>query len=62
MNEEAWNEVLHGASLPDLYLKEKKRRLEIETRYKILIDMIKQEGCDRVSQQIKDELDRKYVN
>jgi hypothetical protein len=54
MYEGIWDEVAKGASLPALYVKEKQRRLEIERRYELLVKMVKQEGCDKVSQKIHD--------
>jgi hypothetical protein len=59
-NEELYKAMLDAngnASFPELYLKEKIKREDMEKRYNLLIDLIKQEGCDRVSQQIKDELE-----
>lgn len=44
-------------SLPDMYVKEKEKREEIEVHYNILVALIKDEGCLNISQQIKDELE-----
>jgi|15BtaG_2_1085339.scaffolds.fasta_scaffold03313_3 hypothetical protein len=46
-----------NASFPDMYLKEKARREDIEKRYNLLVGLIKKEGCDRVSHRIKNELE-----
>ena len=55
--EEIFNETNRSASFPDLYLKEKKRREDIEKRYNLLVELLKQEGCNRVSKRIIDELE-----
>ena len=55
--EEIFNETNGSASFPDLYLKEKKRREDIEKRYNLLVELLKQEGCNRVSKRIRDELE-----
>jgi hypothetical protein len=59
-NEELYTAMMNAngnASFPELYLNEKSKRKNIEKRYHLLIDLIKKEGCDRISQQIKDELE-----
>jgi hypothetical protein len=59
-NEELYTAMMDAngnASFPELYLMEKRKRQDIEKRYNLMIDLIKKEGCDRVSQQIKDELE-----
>ena len=45
-----------NASFPKMYLKERDKRREIEWRYNMLVLLLKEEGCTRVSQRIKDEL------
>ena len=55
--EEIFNETNGSASFPDLYLKEKRRREDIEKRYNMLVALLKQEGCNKVSQRISDELE-----
>jgi hypothetical protein len=44
-------------SFPEMYLKEKSRRMDIERRYDMLVSLLKDEGCNRVSQRINDELE-----
>jgi len=55
--EEIFNETNGSTSLPNMYLKEKKRREDIEKRYNMLVNLLKQEGCNKVSQRIRDELE-----
>jgi NCAIR mutase (PurE)-related protein len=55
--EEVYKETTSSSSFPEMYLKEKKRCEEIERRYNVLINMLKEEGCTRVSQKISDELE-----
>jgi hypothetical protein len=58
-HEELYREILNengNPSFPEMYLKEKLRRKDIEKRYDILVSLLKDEGCTRVSQRISDEL------
>jgi len=49
-------------SFPEMYLKEKERRKDIEKRYDLLINLLKEEGYNRVSQKIKDQIESKKLH
>jgi len=58
--EDIYKIILDGngnPSFPDLYMKEKAIREDIEKRYNVLVSLIKQEGCSTVNERIKDELE-----
>jgi hypothetical protein len=61
-NDELYKMLLDSrgnASFPEMYLEEKARRMDIEKRYDILVTLIKEEGCNRVSQRIQAEINKK---
>ena len=45
------------AELFELYVNEKIKREEIENRYNALVKLLKEDGCNRVSQRINAELE-----
>jgi|APSaa5957512535_1039671.scaffolds.fasta_scaffold31838_3 hypothetical protein len=45
-----------NASFPEMYLREKAKYEDIEKRYNMLVSLLKEEGCARVSRKIDDEL------
>ena len=45
------------AELFELYVNEKIKREEIENRYNALVKLLKEDGCDTVSNRIHDELE-----
>lgn len=55
--EELFSDTNGSSSLPAMYLEEKERRKDIERRYNVLVNLLKEEGCSRVSQRIRDELE-----
>ena len=55
--EELFSDTNGSSALPAMYLEEKERRKDIERRYNVLVNLLKEEGCSRVSQRIRDELE-----